>query len=96
MAKSKTTEYLERHPERRTYYAYLRLKCQAKYRNEPFAITEQEFEQLWAGRIHLKGRGKGKLRMTRLDRQQPWSVSNIIIGTQSEIDLYYNTRRLNK
>lgn len=96
MAKSKTTEFLERHPERKIYYAYLRLKSQAKYRNELFYLTEEEFMDLWKDKIHLKGRGKGKLRMTRKDRTLPWITDNIIIGTQSEIDLYYNSRRKNK
>ena len=93
---SKTTEYLERHPERRTYYAYLRLKSQSNYRKEPFNLTEQEFMEVWKDKIHLKGRAKGQLRMTRIDRTLPWDKDNIIVGTQKEIDVYYNDRRINK
>ena len=90
---SKTTEYLERNPERKIHYAYLRLKSQSIFRNEPFELTQEEFMEIWKGKIHLKGRGKGQLRMTRKDRDKPWCKDNIVIGTQSEIDLYYNTRR---
>lgn len=93
---SKTTEYLERHPERRTYYAYLRLKSQSHYRGEPFNLTKEEFMEVWKDKIHLKGRAKGQLRMTRIDRTQPWDINNIIVGTQKEIDIYYNERRINK
>jgi hypothetical protein len=90
---SKTTDYLERHPERKIYYAYLRLKSQAKFRGEPFALSEEDFMLLWKDKIQHKGRAKGQLRMTRLDRDKPWCLDNIIIGTQQDIDLYYNTRR---
>lgn len=96
MAKSITTQYLEKHPERKIYYAYLRLKSQANYRKEPFYMTPEEFISLWDGKIHLKGRGKGQLRMTRRDRALPWMPDNIIIGTQAEIDIFYNSRRKNK
>jgi len=93
---SKTTEYLERNPARKIYYAYLRLKSQAHYRGETFYLTQEDFMEIWKDKIHLKGRAKGQLRMTRIDRTLPWHIDNVIVGTQKEIDIYYNERRIKK
>jgi len=58
---------------------YLVHRCQARYRQEPYSLTEEEFVQAWHDSGQLPGRGKGSYCMTRLDPRSAWKVSNIIV-----------------
>ena len=58
---------------------YLVHRCQARYRKEPYRLTEAEFIQAWRESKQLPGRGTGAYCMTRLDPRAAWQVSNIQI-----------------
>jgi hypothetical protein len=64
------------------YYAWLRQRAQARYRSEPWALRFEDFEHMWAGQWHLRGRGVDNVCMSRVDRDQPWCVENCRIITR--------------
>lgn len=57
--------------------SYSRMKAQAKYRNEEFILTWEEYQNLWEGKWHLRTSEKGGLCLTRKDWKAPWSIDNI-------------------
>ena len=60
------------------HMAYLKHKAQANYRKEQYALTEQEWMSLWNEEMwNLRGRGKGNVRLTRINAQLPWCLSNV-------------------
>ena len=58
---------------------YLVHRGQARYRNEPYRLTEAEFVQAWRDSGQVPGRRTGCYCMTRLDPRAAWQVSNITI-----------------
>jgi hypothetical protein len=62
--------------------AWLRQRAQARYRSEPWALRFEDFEHMWAGQWHLRGRGVDNVCMSRVDRDQPWCVENCRIITR--------------
>lgn len=57
-------------------FKYCQMKAQAKFRKEEFLLTWDEFQQLWAGKWHLRGRQSNSLCMTRYDWDGPWDLAN--------------------
>lgn len=70
----KTGPSLERHL---MFVAWMNMKSQARYRNEDWALTFEQFEAEWAGRWNQRGRDSTDLCMIRVDVELPWSPSNI-------------------
>lgn len=68
----------------RMYVAYGRAKCQAEWRGEGWLLTFADYERIWAGQWHLRGRTKHTLCLSRCDYEQPWSVSNCEIITRQQ------------
>lgn len=66
------------------YIAYGRAKCQASFRGEGWDLTFEEYEAMWQGRWHLRGRTKNTLCLARIDYDQPWSITNCDIITRAE------------
>lgn len=64
--------------------SYSRMRAQAKYRNEQFTLTWEEYQQLWEGQWHLRGREPNQLCLTRIDLDGEWSQANIEIITRNE------------
>lgn len=64
--------------------AYQRMKAQAKYRNEAFELTFEEFQQLWMNRWDQRGRGADQYCLTRQDPDQPWNTANCQCVTRKE------------
>lgn len=64
--------------------SYCRMRAQAKYRKDEFTLTWDEFQQLWDGNWHLKGRELGSLCMSRKDWDGVWSADNIELITRKE------------
>jgi hypothetical protein len=63
-----------------------RNRAQAKYRGQPWNITEEQFIELWMKDNRYKHRGRdGKsLCMTRKDKTQPWQPDNVYFPTRKE------------
>lgn len=66
------------------YIAYGRAKCQAVWRGEGWDLTFEEYEALWQGRWHLRGRTRDTLCLARVDYDLPWSITNCDIITRRE------------
>jgi hypothetical protein len=66
------------------HHAYLVHRCQCKFRNEHFDITEQQFFDLWRDYWHLRGRAGDDMTMTRRDSAEGWTISNMEIITRRE------------
>jgi hypothetical protein len=61
------------------YNAFLKRKAQAKYRGEIWAMTYEEFYDLWKNDWHNKGRLSHQVCMGRHDPEKEWSRSNTYI-----------------
>ena len=69
---------------REKYYAYLKHKAQAWYRDELYLITWEEWEHMWPDDVWLKrGRKISDLCLTRLDFEGAWSTDNVVICTRA-------------
>jgi hypothetical protein len=65
-------------------FKYCQMRAQAKFRKEEFTLTWDEFQNLWQGRWHLRGRNSNSLCMTRSDWNGPWDKNNTIIVDRLE------------
>ena len=65
-------------------FKYCQMKAQAKFRKEEFTLTWDEFQAMWAGKWHLRGRESNSLCMTRSDWDGPWDSTNTIIVERLE------------
>lgn len=63
------------------YTAFLKSRAQARFREESWTLTFEEFEFLWNqdGSWFQRGRGADDLMMTRRDSSQAWSRENAYI-----------------
>jgi len=57
--------------------AWLKMKAQAQFRGEPFMLTLEEYQLLWMGMWHRKGRGSDDYCLTREDPEGAWVVGNV-------------------
>lgn len=68
-------------PQRHEQYTAWHLnRAQARFRNEPWALTFEQYEQLWQGLWHRRGRGTNDLLMMRFDWHGAWDEHNAIIA----------------
>jgi len=59
------------------YYAFLKHRAQARFRGEPYALTWEDWCELWSHtQWPRRGRGPRSLRLTRRDVTQGWSRIN--------------------
>lgn len=58
------------------YLAYLQCRAQANYRAESFLLSFADYQQLWQGLWHRKGRGTDSYCLVRIDPEGAWTVSN--------------------
>lgn len=67
-------------PERhKLYEPYLRQKAQAMFRGELWDLTFEQWEKIWDGKFHLRGRGADDLCMMMDDPDLGWTETNAII-----------------
>lgn len=59
------------------HIAWLRAKAQAAFRNELWMLTFEDFQRLWQGRWHQRGRGQDQYCLTREDPDGAWELSNV-------------------
>ena len=80
------------------YLAWLQMKAQANYRGEVFALSFDEFQQLWLGRWDQKGRATTDYCLTREDPQGAWIWGNVICMPRLEHlrrQKFYKTEKKN-
>lgn len=70
---------------RSQHFAYNKIKAQAQFRKEEWALTLDDFFSLWQDRWHLRGRSGDNLVMTRIDTDFPWCRANVEIITRYEL-----------
>lgn len=63
---------------------YMVAKAQASYRKEQFELSFEQYQKLWNGKWHLRGRDNHKLTLTRKDMLQPWCEDNCVVMTRLE------------
>lgn len=68
------------------YYAWMKHRAQAKYRNEYYDLTFEQFEQLWIDNDTWFNRGrKGtNLCMSLIDYNLGWTSGNVEVITRLE------------
>jgi hypothetical protein len=70
----------ERIIERDIYYALLKHRAQAKFRNQEHTLTESEWRDLWTvDRWLCRGRCKTDLCLMLVDREGGWHKDNVAI-----------------
>lgn len=67
------------------YRAWVQQRNQALWRGETWQITFDEFQQIWAGRWHRRGRGTDDLAMTRTDWSGPWTPATVALRTRKQL-----------
>ena len=60
------------------YLAFLQMRAQTNYRKEQFELTFEDFQQLWLGNWHRKGRSNTSYCLTRNDFTLPWNMANTV------------------
>jgi hypothetical protein len=65
--------------------AWNRMKAQAKYRNEEWDLSWEDFQIIWEGKWHLRGSVKRSLGLIRKDWSKGWSLANVEIQPREEI-----------
>ena len=68
----------------RQWIAFGRARCQARFRGEDWSLTFQDWEELWQGCWHLRGRHSQDLCLCRQDYSQGWHRSNVDLITHLE------------
>lgn len=64
---------------------YIVSQCQARYLNESWLMTFEEFCTLWTESAwRLRGRGATDLVMVRRDYSSPWTLANAELVTRTE------------
>ena len=63
---------------------WLRMKAQAKFRNEPFEITWEDYLKIWEGRWHQRGSSRESYTLQRIDWKGGWTLNNVHIVSRLE------------
>jgi hypothetical protein len=69
---------------RSQHHSFNKIRAQAHFRQEDWALTIDDFFELWRDRWHLRGRRADNLVMTRRDWDLPWCRANVEIITRYE------------
>jgi hypothetical protein len=77
---TRRTRHLRQHQDpvmHDKYYAYLKHRCQAKYRGERYQLTWQDWCKIWTPALWAKrGRKPRSVRLTQIDQTLGWSIKN--------------------
>lgn len=69
---------------REKYYAFLKHRAQCKFRNEPYALTWEDWLSLWPDSKFLnRGKGRDNFLLQRVVITDPWTISNVEVVTRS-------------
>lgn len=71
--------YLNKYPGSQAEHrlSFCRMRAQAKFRGEGWDLTWEQYQTIWEGKWHLKGRGTDDLCLTRLDWEGAWTLDNV-------------------
>jgi hypothetical protein len=62
------------------HLGFHRSRCQAKFRGEPWELTEEDWNAIWTPERWLRrGRGNTELCMSLLDEMGGWTVDNVCL-----------------
>lgn len=66
------------------YYAWLKHRSQAHFRNEAHELTWEDWQQLWPNDLfEQRGRKKTDLCLARIDQEGSWSIENCAVVERS-------------
>ena len=66
-------------------YAWLKHRAQAKYRDEEYQLSFEEWESVWTDELFLRrGRSNTSMCLMKVDHKGPWSIDNVSIVTRGE------------
>ena len=69
---------------REQWRAWGQTRNQATWRGEPWTLSFDEWQTLWAGSWHLRGRAAHNLCVTRRDFELPWQADNCVLLTRRQ------------
>jgi len=69
---------------REQHFAYNKMKAQASFRKEEWALSLEDYFDSWRGSWSMRGRGGTDLVMTRIDPEMPWCRGNVEIIVRHE------------
>jgi hypothetical protein len=76
------------------YYGWKKHQAQARFRNEEYELTWEDWQQLWPTELWLqRGRLKDNYTMYRRTNDLPWSSDNVVICRQRDKGQYYQPDR---
>ena len=58
---------------------FLMAKAQAKYRDEPWEITFEDYWAFWNGYTNRRGKGADDYQLKRINEKAPWHKSNCVL-----------------
>ena len=64
--------------------AWNRMKAQAKFRGETWALAWEEFQAIWDCKWHLRGTNKESYVLTKRDQDGIWTLDNVEICPRLE------------
>ena len=64
--------------------AWNRMRAQAKFRGETWAISWEEFMAIWDTKWHLRGTTKESVVLTKINQDGDWTVENVEICPRLE------------
>jgi len=65
-------------PEQQLKLRFLRARCQARYRSETWALTWEEYQDLWKLRpSNNTGRSRGAFNLARINHTSAWKSGNV-------------------
>jgi len=68
--------------------AYSVMRCQARYRGEPFHLTFRQYVRLWTPHWSRRGRGPFAVNLTRVNPRGPWAVGNCRMIARSQVQAH--------
>jgi hypothetical protein len=57
--------------------SWSRMKAQAKFRDEPWDLSWEDYNQIWDKKWHLRGTEKGSYVLTKIDQSGVWHKDNV-------------------
>ena len=60
------------------YLAWLQMRAQANFRQERFLLDFEQYQNLWQGFWHRKGRANTDYCLTRTDPTGAWEITNVV------------------
>ena len=73
--------------------AYTRMRCQARFRDEDFTLTWDEFYSIWEPIWEHRGSKKEHLCLSRIDWDGIWDITNVHIITREQ---HWKLQKVNK